>query len=79
MVMATFDFLLALMTEGNTSRGIITTVEGLPKDAKFVRDYYDHQSGQLCFLFSHPSFNEVPEGRIIPIRKIVFREELVTA
>ena len=79
MVRATFDFLLDLMTEGNTTAGIITTVEGLPKDAKFIRDYYDYQVGQVCFVFSHDSFDEVSEGSMIPVKQVVFHREAVTA
>jgi hypothetical protein len=72
IIKATFDFLLALMTEGNTTGGIVITTKGLPKDAKFIRDYFDHQSGQMCLVFSHPSFDEVSPGSMIPVRNIEF-------
>lgn len=78
IVRVTFDFLLALMTEGNVVERV-TTVEGLPKDAKFVRDYYDCQIGQACFVFSHSSFDEVSAGSMIPVREIVFNKEFVPA
>lgn len=80
IVRATFEMLLQLMTEGNKSLGAIETTKGLPKDAKFVRDYFDYEIGQVCFVFSHPSFDEVAPGSMIPVKEIVFKvEQLQTA
>lgn len=61
---ATF-ILVEMMTEGWEGTGIKCT-EGLPEDAEYVRQFYKEMSDEVCLVFSHPSFDLVERGGLIP-------------
>ena len=59
--------------------GIVECVEGLPEGAKFVGLHYERWNGKdivptLVFLFEHPDFDNVPEGKKIPDIDIIFEK-----
>ena len=60
LVPVSFEILLEMITEGwTTGDYVITCTKGLPKDAQFVRSWYDEMRGQALLVFYHPDFPEV--------------------
>lgn len=40
--------------------------QGLPEGAELVNTYYDEMHMQVCLVFHHPSFPDLPYGSIYP-------------
>lgn len=43
----------------------ITVRNGWPKDAIFIRGYYDHETEQFVMIFEHPTFPMMHDGAIL--------------
>lgn len=46
--------------------GQIAVVDRLPEDAKLVDTFKEPERRSFSFVFRHESFDEVPEGEVIP-------------
>jgi hypothetical protein len=51
----------------------IECIEGLPKDAKYIRGAYDSMRDEFILIFEHPSFDAVLHGADIPIIRPMHR------
>lgn len=52
-----------------------TYVVGLPRDATLQSYYVDDMTNEHTFVFESSAFDSVPEGSVIPVRKVnVFRD-----
>ncbi len=49
-------------------------VEGIPETAEFVMAYYHAPTHTFSWIIRDASFEEVPEGNIIPMLNIVIRD-----
>lgn len=72
------DFVIEMITEGwkapSGSYGKVQCIKGLPKDARYIRQFYDPAYDNVCFVFEHPSFDLVPHGGIIPRMLIEYEQ-----
>lgn len=71
------DLLVKQITTGWTCGrdSIVTCVDGLPQDAKWMREGYDPLTGTWQVIFEHESFEPVPPNEIIPYKHIAYRED----
>lgn len=71
------DLLVEMLTTDWTvgRDSIVTCVDGLPKDAKWIREGYDPLTGSWQIIFEHESFEPVPPNEIIPYKHIAYRED----
>jgi hypothetical protein len=46
----------------------ISVDSGIPEDAQYVGSTTDERNLTAYLFFSHPSFDEIPEGQMIPDR-----------
>lgn len=60
------------LTEGELI--FVKCVEGLPPSASFVRSWYDLGIDIVHLVYEHPSFDEVPEGSVIPQMLLTYKE-----
>ena len=44
----------------------LTIVDGIPDGGKVVRAGYDHLTDVIYLIVEHESFDDVPEGNLIP-------------
>ena len=52
--------------------GNVASVNGVPPDAKVVRYAQEWETNSAIVIIAHPSFEEVPLGKIIPIVDLTF-------
>ena len=64
---------LQFVTTGWESRGKLRCVAGIPPDAVLVNTFIDPQMGDAGYVFYHPLFDPVPEGKFFPTLGIVMR------
>ena len=50
---------------------IVECIEGIPKDAVYIRSFTDYMSETVYFVFYHPTFSPVPLDEEIPHSTIV--------
>ena len=65
-VAISFPLLRELMAEGYVCPAGVTCTKGIPADAVEVYSFTDMARGEGYLVFSHPSFDEVPEGELVP-------------
>lgn len=65
-----FQFLARIFT----NRNAILVERGIPRDARLVDIYRDHEKGILYIVLSHKSFQTVKVGETIPIFDVVIRD-----
>lgn len=70
-VMASNELIVDMMRTGWKAQLVVNRV-GLPEDAVFIGAYNDTMAGAVYFTFSHPSFDEVPNGALIPVQSVSF-------
>ena len=51
-----------IMTQGNVA--LFKVAKGLPKDAQYVRTWYDDKKGIVYFVFAHPTFPEIEHNEV---------------
>ena len=62
------EFIASTLIEGEHSYSIIRG--GIPVDARVVGCGYDNLSNVLYVFIEHESFDEVPEGDIVPVFQV---------
>lgn len=53
-------------------------IDGIPEDAKVLSVHHDQMMREMRFFISHPSFDEVPNGQMVPYHT-GWNQEFVTA
>jgi hypothetical protein len=51
----------------------ISVDSGIPEDAQYIGSTTDERNLTAYLFFSHPSFDEIPEGQAIPDRIPIIR------
>lgn len=64
------EFISALCK--TTDDCLILSINGIPKDAKFIKAYFDNDLGMFNCLFEHESFEPTEIGNDFPSQKIFF-------
>jgi hypothetical protein len=67
------QFIANILSTGLIWDGRLEVIGGVPRDAEFVRFFYDPQTPTLWAVFTHPSFDAIPEGHIIPAVSITYQ------
>lgn len=62
----TYDFFYDFMQESIKGRYKLLHMKGLPRDGKVVNVWTDHVRDCFAIAIEHQSFEEVPEGALIP-------------
>lgn len=68
------DWLLDFIIQDNEIVGIVKTIKGIPKDAKFIGSTFDDTNLQACIICEHPDFRELQEGEQIPYFDVVMQK-----
>ena len=68
-----FELLFDIIRLGYRIENGIECIEGIPDDAEYVYAYTDDNDKILYLVFSHPTFEEVSPGSMIPEMRIVHR------
>ena len=60
----TVEAIAALLSVGTHT---VTNPRGVPQGAEFIRTFLDETTGRFVCVFTHESWDIVPEGCAIPI------------